>query len=349
MRSRRLSEIQRVVLHEFGFDTPLSYEPDAPDLPPPTGSDVIVAIDACGVARRDLIDRSGRLRFVSLPIVLGHELSGIVVAAGPDAAWPVGDHVGALHRDSCGTCERCQEEETGHCAFAMRVFGITIDGGYASHVIAPSRALYPSPASMRGATGAVFNSTAGTAYRALNRFGGLGPGQTVLITGANGGVGHAGVQIAKRQGAEVIAVVRSAEHGPFVESLGADHVIVDDGSGFHRKLPSRAVDVVLDCVGGPTFNASLRSVRLGGGVGLVGNVSEERISLNVGRIVVGDVQVCGSTGATRRDLAGLIELIGDEPLRSEIAGIYPLEAANEAHERLRAGGVSGRLVLTPGD
>jgi acryloyl-coenzyme A reductase len=340
--------MERVTLRAFGFDTPLDYSHDDVEPPAPTGSDVLVEVDACGVAHRDLIDRSGRMKFIALPIVLGHEFSGTVVATGPESEWEVGDHVGALHRDSCGACPRCAEGETSHCAFAMRVFGITIDGGYASHVLSPSSALYRLPDSLRGAAGAILNSTFGTAYRAMNRFGGLTPGQTVLTTGANGGVGHAGIQIAKRQGATVIAQVRSDQHVAFVEGLGADQVIVDDGSGFHRKLPGDAVDVVLDCVGSPTFNSSLRSVRLGGGVGLVGNVSDSRVEVNMGRIVVGDVRICGSTGATRSDLAAVIALVEGSDIQFEIAREFPLHDAESAHAALRAGGVHGRLVLLPG-
>jgi D-arabinose 1-dehydrogenase-like Zn-dependent alcohol dehydrogenase len=182
----------------------------------------------------------------------------------------------------------------------------------------------------------------------MNRFGGIGPGQTVLITGANGGVGHGGVQIAKLQGASVIAQVRSEEHRSFVERLGADHVLVDDGSGFHRKLPGGGVDVVLDCVGSPTFNSSLRSVRLGGGVGLVGNISDSRVEVNMGRIVVGDVRICGSTGATRSDLRALLVLLEGSGVQVEIAEELPLRDADVAHSALRAGGVQGRLVLVPG-
>lgn len=339
--------MERVTLTALGFDTPLSYSSDDEAPPTPTGSDVVLRVDGCGVAHRDLIDRSGRMKFIAVPIVMGHEFAGEVIAAGADADWKVGDYVGALHRDSCGACARCLEGETGHCAFAMRVFGITIDGGYASHVLAPSRALFALPDSLRGAAGAILNSTFGTAYRAMNRFGGLTGGQTVLITGANGGVGIGGIQVAKRQGAEVFAVVRTEEHAEFVTSLGADLVIVDDGSGFHRKLPGGGVDVVLDCVGSPTFNSSLRSVRLGGGIGLVGNVSEERVAVNMGRIVVGDVRICGSTGATPMDLAALVALHEEKPMRFVVEEV-PLAEANAAHQRLRDGGLRGRLVLVPG-
>lgn len=340
--------MERVILEETGWNRPLRYERDSAPPPTPRGSDVVVRVGACGAAHRDLIDRSGRMRFMALPLVQGHEFAGEVVAVGPEATrWKVGDSVAALHRDHCGKCARCLEGETGHCGFAMRVFGITVDGGYASHVVAAETALFAVPPDMPVEHAAVLNSTFGTAFRAMNRFGRLGAGDTLLITGANGGVGLGGIQIAKRQGAEVVAVVRDESHRRFVEEMGADYVIVDDGSGFHKKLPGAPVDVVLDCVGSPTFNSSLRSVRLGGGVGLVGNVSEHRVEVNCGRIVTGDVRICGSTGATPTDLADLLALHAEHPLDFRIADRLPLSQAERAHQLLRAGGLQGRIVLIP--
>ncbi|MCB9521120.1 MAG: alcohol dehydrogenase catalytic domain-containing protein [Myxococcales bacterium] len=339
---------ERAILEETGWERSLVYRSD--DTTPACGDDeVIVQVGACGVAHRDLVDREGRLPFLRLPIVQGHEFAGTVVSCGSKVTrWKAGDRVGALHRDHCGSCDRCLEGETSHCLGAARVFGITVDGGYASLVAAAESALYPIPAGLEMDAAAILNSTFGTAYRALTRFGLVGAGARVVIVGANGGVGIGGVQIARALGAEVAAVVRAAEHAEFVESLGATAVVVDDGAGFHKRLPWGGADMVLDCVGSPTFNASLRSTRLGGGLGVVGNVSERRAELNMGRLVVGDVRICGSSGATPRDLAALVELMTRAPMRFVIADAMPVSAADAAQRRLRAGGLHGRLVLRPG-
>ena len=340
--------MERIILEHTGWEHALRYERDAEPPPSPGPNEVVVQVGACGVAHRDLIDRSGRMKFMALPIVQGHEFAGRVLAVGTNVTrFSVGQHVGAMHRDHCGQCPRCEEGETGHCGFATHVFGIIADGGYASHVRAPESAFYPLPDDLAPAHGAVLNSTFGTAFRGLNRFITPQPGSTVLITGANGGVGLAAIQIAKRQGANVVAVVRAQTHVAFVESLGADHVIVDDGNGFHRKLPGAAADVVLDCVGSPTFNSSLRSARLGGALAVVGNVSEEPAKLNMGRLVVGDVQICGSSGASHNDMAEVLALHARAPFAFQIADELPLADADAAQRRLRAGGLQGRLVLIP--
>lgn len=335
---------RRALLEQTGWDASLRI--DAHDtLPEPGPDEVLVEVGACGVAYRDVIDRSGRIPFIATPIVPGHEAAGRVLAVGRDVTrWAPGDAVATLHRDHCGTCPRCLEGETSLCQFAARVFGLTVDGGYQSHMIAAETALFAVPDDMPVAHAAILNSTFGTAYRAMNRFGGLSEGQRVVVTGANGGVGSAAIQIANRQGAQVTAVVRRNEHVEFVEELGAHEVIVDDACAFHKQMGYRA-DVVLDCVGQPTFNASLRATRMGGGLAVVGNVVEERAEVNLGFVVVNDIRIVGSTGATPRDLAALLELHARAPLAFHIEQRLPLEQADAAQRAVRAGNRRGRIVL----
>jgi len=274
--------VVRAVMHETGWDTDLAIEELPGDPPAPEGNQVLVEVGACGVAHRDLIDRSGRIPYMALPVVPGHESSGRVIAIGPDVTGlVVGDHVATMHRDSCGSCDRCLEGEETLCPHATHVFGLLADGGYATHLVAPERAFYKVPSDMAPELAAVLHSTYGTAYRALHRFGPLGASSSVLVTGANGGVGLAAVQIAKRRGARVSAVVRREDAARCVIEAGADEVIVDPGTGFHKKLRDGAVDVTLDLVGSPTFNAALRSTRLGGGLAVVGNIVDAKVEVNL--------------------------------------------------------------------
>lgn len=340
--------MQRAILQQTGWDTSLTYERDDTEPRAPAAGEICIEVGACGVAHRDLIDRSGRMKFMALPIVQGHEFAGVVRAVGDGVTrFQVGDQVGAMHRDHCGKCARCVEQETGHCGFATHVFGIIADGGYASHVVAPERAFYPLPDDMDLRHGAILNSTFGTAFRGINRFMKPGDGDTVLVVGANGGVGLAALQIARRQGAQAIAVVRHDDHIAFVTRMGANHVIVDDGRGFHKQLPGGQVDVTLDCVGSPTLNASLRATRLGGALAIVGNVDDAPAQLNVGRLVVGDVRICGSSGASHTNMADLLALHDRSPFDFQIADTLPLSQADAAQRRLRKGGLHGRLVLVP--
>lgn len=341
--------VERVLLTETGWDVDLVHERLEGELPQPMPGHVVVSVGACGVAHRDLIDRSGRIPYMALPVVPGHEASGRVVAVGEGVTeFRVGDQVATMHRDSCGTCERCVEGEETHCPHATHVFGLLADGGYARTIHAPARAFYRVPDAMDPALAACLNSTYGTAFRALNRFETLGPGKSVLVTGANGGVGVAAIQIAKRMGATVTGVVRDERKVDEVRALGADHVLVDDGRGFHKKLVDGPVDVVLELVGQPTFNASLRSTRLGGALAVVGNIVEAKAELNLGFVCVNDIRICGSSGANRKNLAELLALHEKAPFSLVVAERLPLARADEAQRRLRAGGITGRLVLVPG-
>jgi acryloyl-coenzyme A reductase len=337
----------RIRMHEAGWSADLAVEAAEPPAAP-VRDEIVVAVEACGVCHRDCIDRAGRFPFLRLPITPGHEAVGRVVAAGPDCRdFAIGDRVASMHRDFCGRCEACTAGETSLCISAAAVLGLVIDGGYASHLKAPERAFYRVPDGLDAAQAAVFHCTLGTAYRGLVRFGRITAGQRVLVTGANGGVGVAAVQIAARLGATVIAVVRKAEHGAVAEEMGAKSVVVDDTGAFHKRIPGGAIDVAMDCVGSPTFNGSLRSLKVGGRVVAVGNVVEARADLNLGYLITRGLQIAGSSGATRRDMADVLALHAERPFHVPIVDRVPLADADRAQRRVLAGGLRGRIVLVP--
>jgi D-arabinose 1-dehydrogenase-like Zn-dependent alcohol dehydrogenase len=338
--------MKRMRLDELGFDTPMVLE-ELPDPADPAGNQVVVEVEASGVCHRDLIDRGGGVPFMTLPITLGHEAVGRVVAVGPDVTmWQPGDRVATIHRDSCGECEQCQAGEVSLCQNGAHALGIVADGGYATHVVLPERALYAAPDHLSPSLAAVLHCTYGTAFRGL-RSGGCGPGRTAVITGASGGVGSAAIEVAKRMGARAVAVIRNPDRTDYVRGLGADEVVVDDGTAFHKAPETANADVVLDCVGSPTMNASLRCLRLGGTVVTIGNVvPTERLAVNLGFVIVRALRIIGSSGASPRDMADLLELFGDDAFDLTTEDV-PLDEAESAHRRLRQGGVTGRLVLRP--
>ena len=337
---------RRVRLREIGWASPIDVEPFE-TLPVPTGHQVLVEVEACGVCHRDLIDRAGRFPFLQLPITPGHEAVGRVVSVGDAVTdWEVGDRVASMHRDYCGECDACEAGETSLCGSGAAVLGLLTDGGYASYLCAPERCFFRVPDAFDPVQASVFHCTAGTAYRGLWRFGRVEAGMDVLVTGANGGVGAAAVQVAKRLGARVVGVVRRDADVPFVEALGAAEVIVDDGSRFHKRL-TRAIDVALDCVGEPTFNAALRSLRVGGRVIAIGNVVQAQVGVNLGYVVTRGLQIIGSSGATRRDMEGLFALHEADPFEVSVHAELPLEEADRAQRMVAAGGLRGRIVLRP--
>jgi len=339
---------ERARLTKIGWDVDLAIETSDTPLPDPTGNQVLVEVEACGVCFRDCIDRAGRFKFIRTPITPGHEAVGRVLAVGPNVTdWSVGDRVATTHRDFCGQCAPCQRESGSLCQGAAGVLGLMLDGGYASHLLAPERCFYAMADDIPAAEAAVLHCTFGTAYRGLARFGAVESGQQVLITGANGGVGSAAIQVASRLGATVTAVTRDESHREYLGSLGAEHVIIDAGDRFHKQLSGGPVDVVMDCVGPPTFNASLRSLRPGGRIIVVGNVVEERASVNLGFIVTRGLQIIGSSGATRGDMKEVLALHAKKRFLIPIHEQLELAQADRAQRMVQAGGLRGRLVLVP--
>jgi acryloyl-coenzyme A reductase len=337
---------KRVRLHQAGFETPLTVEPFQP--PAPAAGQVRIAVEATAVCHRDLIDRGGRFPWLQLPITPGHEAAGVVEAVGPGVSTvKVGDRVATLHRDHCGVCPACARGDTSLCPAAMWVFGLLVDGGYATHIVAPVSALYPLPTGIPSEHACFLHCTVGTAWRGLVRQGRLTAGQHVLITGANGGVGAAAITVAKALDAQVTAVCRDARHHDWLTKLGADLVVVDPGDRFHKQLDTLA-DVALDCVGSPTFNSSLRSLNMGGRLVVVGNVSTERAGFNLGYAIVHGLSVIGSSGATAADMAEVLALHSRRPLPLEalVHATEPLDHAEQAQRAVLQGGLQGRIVLS---
>jgi acryloyl-coenzyme A reductase len=349
--------VTRVRLVHLGWDAPLEAERGSRDAL--ERGQVRVAVEACGVCHRDLLDREGRFPFMRVPITPGHEAAGRVVEVGAGVRdWAVGDRVATMHRDACGECPTCRRGETSLCEAAGHVFGLLADGGYASELVAPESALYAVPEELPAADAAVLHCTFGTVYRDLVTLGGLTAGQRVLITGANGGCGSAAVQVAVRAGAHVVAVIRDERHAGFVRELGAQEVVVDDGMS--PAMPERGrnkdearfadrlqpVDLALDTVGAPTFLAALRAVRVGGRVVVIGNVTREKVPVNLGFLITRGITVVGGSGATRAEMRAVVAMRAAKPFRFVVQAM-PLSRADEAQRLVRSGGLQGRIVLVP--
>lgn len=343
------AEVHALTIEAPGLDTPLRAHP-APATPPaPRRGQVRLRLEAAGVCHRDLIDRAGRIPWLSPPVVPGHEGVGVVEAVGEGVSrWSVGDRVGTLHRDACGACASCLAGRPSLCEAAAHIFGLTADGTYSRSLLAPESALYAVPEGLPAAEAAVLHCTFGTAWRSLVTVGGLRAGEQVLVTGANGGVGVAGVQIAARLGARVVAQVRSERHVGLLRDLGAHEVIVvRDGRIHAASAAALGSDLALDCVGAPVFASVLRCLRVGGRVAVVGNVTEERVPVNLGQLIVMGLRVLGAGGADAADMAAVLAEHARSPFRVPLHATLPLAEAEAAQARLREGGVQGRIVLLP--
>jgi acryloyl-coenzyme A reductase len=315
--------------------------------PSPGPDELLVKVAACGVCFRDLVDRQGRYPWSQFPATPGHEFSGTVVAIGEGVAgFSLGDRVVNLHRAPCGSCRACLMGEDGRCEGSMLTYGHTTPGAYAEYVIAHPTSLVKVPDNLGLQEASFLNCTAAVALRALRKRANTQAGETVLVTGASGGVGLHGLMIARKLGARVIAATSSEKKAARLVPF-ADQVIVSSASEFHKEAKAFDVDVVLDCVGTPTLNASMRSLRPGGRLLIVGNVNQDRFAINPGYMILFEIAIFGSAVSSRKDLEDVLQWAAKQEITPQLELSLPLSQAGEAQARLARGEAFGRSVLVP--
>jgi acryloyl-coenzyme A reductase len=312
---------------------------------------VIVRVAACGVCHRDLVDRDGKYPFMRRPVVTGHELAGTVRAVGEGVReFAVGDRVAAVHRAPCGSCANCAGGEETRCLGSPVSYGLTVDGGYAEEVAVWASSLVRVPDGVDLVEASFLHCTAAVALRALRKHARLVAGETVVMTGATGGVGVHALQVARILGARVVAVTSSPDKEARLRELGVDDVVIARDAHWHKEVVARTgggADVALELVGAPTFNGSLRALRFGGRMALVGNVTAERVEVNPGYLILHEVSVAGSSSATRAELAEVLGWVQGGKLRPIVAARRPLEDAIAAQQALTDKRIVGRQVLVP--
>jgi D-arabinose 1-dehydrogenase-like Zn-dependent alcohol dehydrogenase len=343
--------MQAVVLHVFG--SPENLKPEAVPDPAPGPGEVLLKVHSCGVCFHDVINRRGDLPRTRVPAILGHEAAGEVVAVGPDVkGWAVGDRAATLQRLSCGDCIYCRQGRRSLCKRDARFFGEEIPGGYASYMAAPVMGLGRVPADIDWPVAATICCTTGTAVHVVRTRGRVRPGETVLITGASGGVGMQAVQLARHDGARVIAVTSSGAKAEALFDAGAHEVIVSRELDFAAEVRKRTLgegaNVALEIVGSLTFAQTLKALAPGGRLVVVGNLNTASVNLNPGLVIVKELEILGAYATTQSELDEALRLVASGVLRPWVSEVMPLPEAARAHRRLEKREVAGRLVLTPG-
>jgi len=341
--------MRAVVLHAFGGPEELRLEQvPAPDPAALAPDDVLIKTRACGVCYHDIINRRGNLPRTSVPSILGHEIAGEVVALGSAVtALSLGDRVASVQRVHCNDCDVCEDQRPTLCKSGA-FFGEEIPGGYAEYTVSPVHGLARIPDSIPWAEASICACTIGTAIHVAQR-GRVSPSDTVLITGASGGVGLHAVQICKLAGARVIAVTSSPEKEQQLRAAGADAVIPAPDLDFARAAraltDAHGVDVVFEITGSLTFAESVRSLGVGGRLVMVGNLETDTVEFMPGLMILKELEFIGSFATTTDELAEAFRLVESGAIRPVLAGTLPLEEASRAHEMLYDRQVVGRLAL----
>jgi acryloyl-coenzyme A reductase len=340
--------MQAVVLHQFGSVEHLRLQSVAD--PRPGRGEVLLRVHACGVCYHDVINRRGSLPRTSVPAILGHEVAGEVIEVGPDAGdWKVGDRAATLQRMSCGVCPSCVAGRSSLCKRDNRFFGEELQGGYASLMVAPIGGIGRVPDGIPWSVAATVCCTAGTAVHVVRTRGQIQRGETVLITGASGGVGLQAVQLARLDGARVIAVSSGEAKARALYNAGADEVIVAPDLAFasevRRLTAGEGVQVAIEIVGSATFAQTLKAMAPGGRVVVVGNLESGSIELNPGLVIVKELEILGAYATSQRELETALALTHAGKLSPFVTEVLPLGDAAKAHVRLENREVAGRLVL----
>ena len=337
MTSKHMKAIRQ---HQFGGPEVLRYE-EAP-VPELQAGEVLVRVHAAGINPPDWYLRDGYKMLppewqpqVAFPVILGTDISGVIVALANDVThFAVGDEVYAMVRFPDGLAGDSR--------------------AYAEYVSVPAAHLARKPAGIGHVHAAAAPMSLLTAWQFLIALGHDAPNplqpqqhvpvplkdKTVLVNGAAGGVGHLLVQIAKWQGARVIAVA-SGRHEALLRELGVDRFI-----DYTKEVPEELVrdaDLVIDAVGGPASGRFLRTLKRGGALFPIFPLGFDGSDEAAARgVTVSSTQV-RSSGAQLAQLAGLLD---DGTIRVVIDSTYPLAEARQAHERAARGNLQGKLVLT---
>ncbi|HVP23309.1 MAG TPA: zinc-binding dehydrogenase [Conexivisphaerales archaeon] len=339
--------MKALYLEAVGADLVLKEVPTPSDLSP---DEVLVQTELTGICYRDILTTRGDFPRTRLPVILGHEIGGRIVKVGSAVTdFKEGDRVASLIYQPCGRCEYCLSGRENLCR-SKKTFGEDVDGSYAEFVKVDRGALVKAPEGVSAAGLAISACVTGMLLHAFRKRAGLKPGETVLVTGAGGGVGVHAVQIAKALGARVIAATSSEWKEASIRKLGASEVVVwkEAFADKVKKLTDgRGVDVVLESVGGPTFSESIKSTAPGGRMIVVGNVLPSPIQFQLGVLILKELSVIGSISSVKQDVEDALRLTVDGRIKPVVHEVLPLADAQMGH-RLMSGRASlGRIMLRP--
>jgi NADPH:quinone reductase len=329
--------MRALVVHEFGALHSHRVE-DVPD--PKIGErEVLIDVKAIGLNFPDTLMLQGKYQTrPDRPFVPGRDASGVVLAVGPKVTRvKQGNHVIAQ----------------------------VATGAFAEKLAAPEARCFRMPEGMDFVTGAGMVTIYNTAYVAIVIRGQVKPGETVLVTGASGGVGLAAVQIARAKGARVLAGVTSKDKGEVALASGAGALIDLSAPDLRENLrqqvfaltDNRGVDAVFDPVGGDVFDAALRAIGYAGRMVIIGFASGRIPEVKGHYVLLKNIAVIGAPldihfkmqpDVMDAAVADLFRMYEKGEIRPEIMATYPLDEIHTAMDLIVGRQVKGKIVLTTG-
>lgn len=322
--------------------------------PTPKANEVLVKVMACGINNTEIWMREGaygtgsksgwRPEGVQFPRTPGSDITGEVVEVGGDVNPSMkGKSVVLFPFTSSG------EEGTEHYSEDMSFIGSEYDGGYAEYVVWPAELCFDMPLADY-VDSAVFSVSGMTAWHMVEQ---IQPNdsETIMVTGANGGVGSLNVQIASRVfGAKVIAVVGDLALEDKMKELGATHVVSYKSDSLAEDILEAnggPIDSVLDVVGDPLFNTSLHVLKKGGKFCTSGSAGGQKTELDLRTLYLKHLTFYGSVLGTREEFKRMLQAISEGKVQPVLDRTFPLSEAKEAQTYFKQSGKVGKIVLLP--
>jgi NADPH2:quinone reductase len=327
--------MRAVVVHQFGPADTLKVE-DFP-APQPAAGEVLIDIHAIGLNFSDRLMMEGKYQVrPDRPFVPGRDVCGVVAKVGAGVT-------------------RCQPGD--------RVLSVLPFGAYAEQAVSPQIRCWPIPDRLDFIDGAALGNSSITAYLAATQGGQVKPGQWVLVTGASGGVGLAGVELVKALGARAIAGVTSKDKGELAMRHGAEAWVDLKAPNLPDSLREQVqkvagpqgVHCVLDVVGGDVFDAALRALAPGGRIVVIGFAGGRIAEAKTNYLLLKNLAVVGfhvepyireQPELVEDAMADLFALYERGKLKPEVSAVHPLEQFQTALAGFGKGGIEGKVVLT---
>jgi NADPH:quinone reductase-like Zn-dependent oxidoreductase len=334
--------MKAIRLHELGGPENLVYE-DVPD-PEPGPGEVVVKVHAAALNRRDVFVTRGMYpgaKQDALPVTLGSDGSGEVVARGDGAGGPnEGTEVvinPALH---WGDNPAVPGKE-------YRILGLPDEGTFAQFVKVPGDHVFPKPSHLSHEEAAAIPLGALTAYRALVTRGQVQQGETVVVPGIGSGVATFVVQMAAALGARVFVTSGSDEKIEKAKEIGAEGGVNYNNENWSKELKGMAggVDLSVDHVGGEAFDALVSLAAPGGRIVTFGATAGPKVTVVMPRIFLKHLTVLGTAMGTPEEFGAMLDLYADNALRPLINETFPLEEATAAMGYMERGAGIGKIIL----
>ncbi len=319
--------------------------------PMPGPGEALVRVRACALNQVDMLLLDGRFPPPEgLPLVIGCEVTGTLESGDGARGLARGQRVIVFPGLSCGSCEYCLRGERTVCV-RYGYLGAHKDGGYAELVRVPAANLLPLPAAGSFEAGAALPLAMLTSWHALVVQAEVKPGQTVLVQAAGSGVGSAAIQIARLGGARVMATVGSDDKIELARSLGAEHVVNYRSQDFveeaKRWTNKRGVDIVIEHIGGETFERSLYALTRLGTLVSIGSHDTHWGRVDLRHVYSKNLRIRGTNLGSILELQTVLDCVTAGRLRAVVDRVFPLSDARAAVQYVLDRKNKGKVLLVP--